>query len=516
MKEIILILFSVFFFFCNSIVPLWDLNKCATDLLGSYNYAEYTIYHIKKTYNELKMVKRIEKSDGIITSSNWISLNNKNFQEVHFDNIENFFNALGKIIICPFGKNHPYDYSDGKNFTSSDFEEKRDWDLKCIWHYNSQNFLVSYSPQKSKNFFYAYIKGNNVNWGEIETFTDEFYDYKIGNITIANGVYPMIHALKFKDNLSFIRYDIPIKQGQVGEFSQEKKTFIIKNLKTTKGFFKNNSTKFYFITYNDTKNFISGYTNTTFDDNFDLNNVSFIINTSSPFEFDDSIEIVEINFILRNKFIYYKLKQNDIFYHGIIDIELNKIIFNTNEMILSFIPYSDKAMLAITPKTAYRICTYNDGNHCVDYCPEGYILDTSGNRCKNISNDCSPKQYILMPEKKCVDSCNTTINIEKGKECGPCGYFYPKSPYKFLNGTECLNYIPNESVIYDEDLYILICKEGFHLLNDTICEKDIICYNTCKSCKEEPKDEFHQNCLDCIEGYLFEKGNCLLNCSTGF
>ena len=62
----------------------------------------------------------------------------------------------------------------------------------------------------------------------------------------------------------------------------------------------------------------------------------------------------------KNKFIYYKLKNknNDIYYHGIIDIELNKIIFNTNETITTFIPYSNMAMLAITPKTVYRICTY--------------------------------------------------------------------------------------------------------------------------------------------------------------
>ena len=42
-------------------------------------------------------------------------------------------------------------------------------------------------------------------------------------------------------------------------------------------------------------------------------------------------------------------------YHGVLDITLNKVIFNTNENIDIFIPYSSNSMLAITKEFAYRI-----------------------------------------------------------------------------------------------------------------------------------------------------------------
>ena len=508
----------ILFSFCISATKIWDLNKSAKNLLESSNSYIYTIYHGYKSNYDLKLIKIIEKSNSGISSLNFLVVNDDYDSKINVDyeNIESFHIIFNSIVICPSGPNHPYYIKTKKNLTPLDPQMTEDWDLKCVYFESSKKFLISYLQNKGiKGSQFYYTNDDVIEWIEI-SFLKQIYDYKISNVG-EEDIYPMIVFLKYSggDNALNIERDDFFIYSQSPEYINDKT--IINYLSNTKGYFKNNSNKFYFITYDDINNFLSGYTNSTFDENFDITKVSFSFNSISPFEFEEELEVENINFIFNNKFIYYKLKNkvNSNTYHGIIDLELNKIIFNTNEEIKSFIPYSDMAMLAITSNTAYKICAYNDGDNCTDYCPEGYILDIYGNRCGN-SSFCPPGKYILMPDGDCVDSCNTTINITNGQKCGPCSYFYPESPYKFINGTKCINSPPNESMVYDKELYLLICQENYRLINDSICEKDIICYNTCKSCENEPKDEFNQNCLDCKEGYLFENGNCLLNCSNGF
>ena len=71
-----------------------------------------------------------------------------------------------------------------------------------------------------------------------------------------------------------------------------------------------------------------------------------------------------MKFILYTKYVYYTIYNNktEEMYHGVLDITLNKIIFNTNEDIDIFIPYSSNSMLAITKESAYRICFIKDNN----------------------------------------------------------------------------------------------------------------------------------------------------------
>ena len=236
-----------------------------------------------------------------------------------------------------------------------------------------------------------------------------------------------------------------------------------------------------------------------------------VINTQSPFNFLEELEIKEINFILGNKYVYYKLKNknSDKYYHGILDIELNQIIFNTNETINVFIPFDNKSMLAITPETAYRICIYKNGTECTDYCPEGYKIDIKGSRC-GIS--CSPDQIKLMPEEICSNNCETSIKIINNQECGLCEYFYPERPFKFINGNNCLSSIPEGAELYNNKSSLIKCKEGYHFQNDSCFD----CYYTCKDCLETSMNENDQKCTKCKINYLLEKGNCLSQCSFGF
>ena len=69
-----------------------------------------------------------------------------------------------------------------------------------------------------------------------------------------------------------------------------------------KGYIKTDTTNFYFVAYNDTNIFYTGYINTTINENFRLENMTFIFNNeTSPFNFTEEVEIKEIDFIFRNK-----------------------------------------------------------------------------------------------------------------------------------------------------------------------------------------------------------------------
>ena len=516
MKYYVLIIFLSIISFCFSDIPNWDLNTSGKDLLSSSSKYEYISYsRIFSDNKELKMIKRFTKLNNNITCSNIVSFNNSE-KEVPFDNIRSSHYVFNTYIICPYGKYHPYDFNTGQFLIPSGAEADDDWDLKCEWHPNSLYFFVFYSRKRVYKFFFSYY--NEMSWDNID-FPGEFYDYEINkkNIEGKDLNYRMIYYLTMENQLLLINSYLDLKSKK--KTNTLFNSYILQdiNLPNTKGFIKDNTYNFYFITYNDIHTFYSGYTNTTVDDNYIIKNNSLKFNSTSPFaqyEFSDEVEIKEINFTQKNKFIYYKLKNknNDIYYHGIIDIELNQIIFNTNETINTFIPYSNMAMLAITPNTVYRICAYNDGDNCTDYCPEGYIIDTSGNIC---GPSCKANQYIFIPSGVCIDNCNTSIYIIQGQKCGLCKYFDNEKPYKFINGTKCLDKIPEGAKIYDNDSSILICNEGYYFENDS-CYNNINCYETCEKCIGPSEDEKNQNCTECKSGYVLEKQNCLSKCSYGY
>ena len=93
--------------------------------------------------------------------------------------------------------------------------------------------------------------------------------------------------------------------------------------------------------------------------------------------------------MIRNtKYAYYEINLNEIIYHGIIDITLNKILFNTNENITELKLFSKYSFLAITKSSAYEICVFAKSNgKCVDKYRPGQILELCpeyGNYCYGI------------------------------------------------------------------------------------------------------------------------------------
>ena len=168
-----------------------------------------------------------------------------------------------------------------------------------------------------------------------------------------------------------------------------------------------------------------------------------------------------MKFIYGNKYVYYKIYNNKgIFYHGIIDVTLNKVVFNTDEEIKEFKSYSNSSMLAITKDSAYKICILRDGGICLEDCPNNnQLFDSSSyNHCGSKWN----AKFILKPNDICVDKCNQRIYIIKNyNESWLCKDLDDNFKYKLVNYSGCHQYILESSYFIKKELYIMGCKEGF-------------------------------------------------------
>ena len=125
-------------------------------------------------------------------------------------------------------------------------------------------------------------------------------------------------------------------------------------------------------------------------------------------------------FLIQDLFIIiYKntaTQNTEKFYYGIIDIKLNKIIFNTDEQLLEFKPYNMNSMLAITSQNAYKICPIAKDQsgwlECEEQCSSnGLIVDSTGrNYC---GNKCKDGSFNIWPDNICIDKCDENIyNID--------------------------------------------------------------------------------------------------------
>ena len=161
----------------HSVVPIWNFNNIAVDLLYSETHHEFTTYG--ENCNIHKIINK--NSDNSISYKKYLYYNGNNKGEVNYESVSYYFenkNALGvSNLVCPRGKSHPYDLDESVNKTNN-FEERADWDLKCFNH-NSGYFLIFYLANKDINFF------NSENGGDIIIdsgyFGSEIYDFILEN-----------------------------------------------------------------------------------------------------------------------------------------------------------------------------------------------------------------------------------------------------------------------------------------------------------------------------------------------
>ena len=502
MKNINVLILIFLFFQTNSVVPVWDFPSQSTELfsseVSSYNY---TIYESTFPF-DIKLVKVFNRTNNIITHKNYLTIG-ETTQEVEFEEIDSVYvNELScSILICPKGKYHPYNYDNMEFIIPDEFEENGDWELKCLKH-NTGYFLIFYLNNGYSSFYSYYIN----------VFNKHAFGYQ-------NLYYCLLENEELDNNYEYL-FPTIIKDGEYLKLrgcylslrTGENKIYLNaaadrslnKNKLVTKAYIDNNLFS-YFFTYDDISSFSSGYSNTYIDfsskDNYrtSISNMEFVSNIS-PFSFIDNMDIININFTSYSNILYYKLlnKNNNKINYGIFDIKLNKILYNFDEEIKTFISYSNGEILAITSTSVYKVCTIKEGNECIDSCSSGnLLLDTNGNKCQT---DCDDGKIKLMPEEICIEKENCDLNFlilnEDETECGACNYFYPNgTKYKLINTAGCLSDIPANTEYYNEELNILKCKENYHL-DISQCIPDF-CFEDCETCSEISYNSTNQKCLTC-------------------
>ena len=482
------------------IIPLWNLKKSSIDLLSEESSANFTIYNMKKNASQVILIKNIFRNENNITEQNYIKIvdidnNTINEQVTDWEDIERFYNISlinneKELIICPKGKNFINRYFNNtfsemipENFDNND----NGWELICYFHPGMQLMVQVLLNRIKEQYIFTADSLGKFNGVDLPFF-DGVFDYISYNMSQTQQAYSIL-ALALIDSQIWV-YDFSITIPSI--FPKENnKTFLDYKSKYNNAYFDTvNTPAFYWISANSTSEFRSGYG--FYESNANIATLDLKFNTNSPFNFlyPKNAIIKNLKMIRNTRYIYYEIEYNKnnekVIYYGIIDIILNKILFNTNEALIKFKPLKSYSMLAFTETNAFEICAIKENNKCVDSCTSGkLILDIEkGNYCSN-QQICG--NYLLKNDNICINNCDENIFVSKGKECGLCKTLYQiEKPYKLINKEGCLSEKPENTYYINEDLKILD-----------------YCSTFCKKCSNFEK------CEQCNWNYKLENGKCI-------
>jgi hypothetical protein len=252
--------------------------------------------------------------------------------------------------------------------------------------------------------------------------------------------------------ISFDFYDTDIEWNVRNELKIQNTL----NYNYSYAFFSNNNT-IYWMIYNDNTDLVNGYLTYNINiDNYSINRIVSISNNISPLIFLNQIEIKTLKSIKKTKYVYYELIDNqNIIYRGIIDISINKVVFNTNEDFNDFEPFSRYSMLLINNKSAYEICIIKEDGKCIEKCENEKILIFNSDEGNYCSSKESCNNYILLPDNICIDICNENYYIIKDNKCGICKDMNTKEIYTLIKEKKCLSSKPYNTYYINEELKIL-------------------------------------------------------------
>jgi hypothetical protein len=356
-------------------VPNFNFATSAMDLLKDRDTYKYTIDNRNGWYDSSDLLeKTITKSGSTITHKNHFVMykgdwdyNNRKIdtdQNVNFESVESFYlNIDGQAdtpLVCPRGNFFPikvwwqhgqYEIKyDNEKWTGNDKK-----DLKCFYH-RAGAFLI-FHMNNGENYVLEMTTGQNVFETKKYKLNDdikELYDFKLMNRdtkydwTHWDDEYPFMALVKKDDYLQLVtaKYDFRSDKTQQYIFDNNKKLLPIKA--HTQGYFNNfhYNNSFFYFTYNNIHDFTSGYSSQAIgtDKHQDYSNNDDVViknNNISPFEFVDDVEIEQMEIMYNNNLVYYKIrnKVTNKYYHGILDIRTNKIVWNTDKIVKVFIPY---------------------------------------------------------------------------------------------------------------------------------------------------------------------------------
>ena len=557
-------IFLFYFFFLifsfNCLTDHYTLSNIGENLFLYSPVYEYTLYE-KKLHNfNVKLTKRISKMDNKIFSKNYLSVDNNEEKEVKFNDIGSFHIIDKKLILCPRGKFHPVVYNDNLDYKiPGNFIETEKWDLKC-YQIKDEIIQVIYLMNGKNNSFI--FSKNGYKLDENKLYFDNIYDFKLVKENNEN-----------KDSIFYIS----LVQGNIELINSNPKIIksnIITKAKSFSQAYFDEKNYFYFITFNNATDFVSGYG--FLDENNEFNSLNLKINTKLPLYFDENIEIKEINFVSDNSYIFYKIiyKSDDKLYNGVIDIKLNKIIFKINEEIELFSFYPISSFLIITTFSVYKIPIMKNNlilfhekaffsskcaEHCKTYASDSCHCTVCDPGFKNVDNlciECNDTHCVNWPENSCdCTKCeekyylNITGNI--CKECDDNCYTCKESSTKctgcknntFLEGEKCYNCTECKKTKSSTDCRCEECNEGKYLVNhqcfdcmegcktcitrSDLCHsckdgyyfnefKCLPCYELCGTCNKGSNDKQNQQCETCKPNYIIFNHNCLEQCPEGY
>ena len=538
----------------KSLIPIWDLKNSSFDLLETSNTNEIIIYEKKEDNLHTVLSKSITRDkDGKISEKNYIMmLDNEIKNETKWEDIENaYFIANSGHYVCPKGKYflHHYDNRQLYEIIPKDFDnyDNINWELKCIYHYSeeTQSMIVAFlNTELSKNlygkYFIKFTSSDKTDWKSL-SLEDLAYDVVIGKSKIGSDLIYNTYGLTAKEGkiaISNYQLKIDIQNNQIFESTEKNYIQLVNKLKYSDGCIINSNKIFYWMTANNIDDFTSGYSTESlhYSDSSEANTkVPLKNNTYSPFILLNEFEIKKLNIIKYTRFVYYELynKEYNINYKGIIDIELNLIIFNTDVETTKFQPYGNYTIFIIAGKDAYKTCLIKYNNECVDRCPENtkLVIDNiNGNHC-----DSQCKKYTLKPSDVCIDYCNLTLYSydENKKICGLCKDIGDKK-YKLMGYNTCFDKVEDGTYLFNEKYNLLkncseFCKKCDNSETCTECNDGYIldkntkkcvmregCYDNCLDCSAFSDKEDNQKCYSCKPGFYYHYGNCIKNCPEKF
>ena len=510
--------------------PIWDFDKVAK-LIQYGGYLSYIKFnedsnniHIDLSVNiEIKDDTIIERTEHLIIDGEWYT------PEIIIKDIESGYNNTKNIgyhshIICPKGKSHAYSisYRGSSELKPKGFNEDSDWELKCFWEIDKNILYIGYLQKDI--FLYQYnLKDNK--FDDYNKINNGIFDFKwnINYILNTDNQKQIFSLLKSNNDLILSELKFYVYENELFDFESISSRNIA-NLKTNiSAYFHhhNESNHFYWMTYNDALDFDSGYyigdEKLTHEN---LNTINIINNLdNSPFDYIEKITFKEIKLIPYTRYAYYKIynENTDETYYGMIDISLNKIIFNTNLDLKYFKPYSNNSMLAFYNGNFYLICAIEENGICLDECPSGKIPVHNVNE----KNECASKhrcpwEINLIPNNICINTCDENIYYYNSttKECGFCKDMFKDKQYKMINVEGCLSDQPKNSYFINEKKLLLACNGGLEFKDGKCGDDTIECEDNCKVCEENPNNPVETICTSCKDTFELKDGKCI--CLDGY
>ena len=390
------IIFLDLIIFAISQINNWNLLSSSINILPlNLPYYERLIFNETKNGKNIQIIKSITRKDGQIINETIMNFEGNDFVMSKFENLQTFYYFNDKYYVLPKENNiWASDYNMNKTNTSLLMEIP-----VSIQNESNERPLKSIYINEMEQIFFIFLNSYNNNFIYIKEINDiETKDYKHTYVPFTVKIYDYFIYLTKTNNSNFFYINlILLKEGKISLLNckiENRSFYLIKSFVIIDDvnyyshsylYFYKETKIFYFMLYNTVFDFISGYSLKEIEEDINnTKNIPIYKNNDSPLKIFGESKINYLKFIRNTRFAYYEIEANKIIYHGILDIKLNKIIYNTKDYIKDFRPLSNYSMLAITNDRAFEICPFNKDGKCVEDCYDGeeLILDyNKGNYC---------------------------------------------------------------------------------------------------------------------------------------